>query len=431
MHSRRLLAFSAALLAVACASHGTAATAGPSDPPAGADADATIAKLSERTDRLPSFALRYAVKYPNAEQQIELRFLAPDLARLVVTDASFVQSTWIHAGAMSLRGEDHGTPIVAEISFAKLNEEEAAFDAALERDFHGSTEEEAGGPAGPMFQIELLPPENKDEHGTFSVTVAWYPHALHRFSWLQHRGATNPWRSEEGELAHDFAGGGTIRISKETGFVTRMSHPAGFEFRLVDATADVAASDFEVPTAPPGAKDVTPELSWKLQYGITTAHRRSAYAAMLRSWPESGDGPGLDERRTRVFSEVYRPLCRRFDDDVREQYAANVAAFARGLREVSARTDATQEQRADVAAKVARWKDSYEQAVNEYGDRYIAGAKAPDLDGVDPPLQGVTPERLARLLALERAAYTAEFHERVVQPAKVRLDAALQPDAPH
>lgn len=426
MDSRRTRLVPLALLAGACASPETSRS-----PAAGTDADAAIARLAERTDRLQSFALRYAVEYPNAEQQIELRFLAPDLARLVVTDAAFVQSTWIHAGAMSLRGEDHGTPIVAEISFAKFNEEQAAFDAALERDFHGSTEEDASGAAGPSFQIELLPPVNQDEHGTFSVTVAWYPHALHRFSWLQHRGATNPWRSEEDGLARDFDGGGTIRVSKETGFVTRMSHPAGFDFRLVDATADVAASNFVVPPAAPGAKDVSPELSWKLQYGVTNAHRRSAYAAMLRSWPGSGDEPGLDERRTRVFSAVYRPLCRRFDADVEQQYAANVAGFARGFREVNARTDVTQEQRAEIAAKIAQWKDSYEKAVNDYGDRYIAGAKAPDLDGVDPPLQGVTPERLARLLALERAAYAAEFRERVVQRAKSRLDAALQPDAPH
>jgi len=431
MDSRRLLTGSSVLLAVACASHETASTAEPSGPVASNDVDAALAKLSERTDQLASFTLLYAVHYPDSEQQIELRFRAPDLARLDVKGTIGVQSTWVHSGWFSLRGEDHGAPLSAELSLAGFSEDEAAFDAALERDYHGSMAAGTGDAAGPIFQIEMLPPDSADDHGKFTVSVAWLPHCFHRFAWLLPRDASNPWTSEEGELTREVAGGGTIRISKETGFVTRMSHPAGFDFRLVSATEDVKSSDFVVPPAAPGAKDLTPQLAWRMEYGFTAEHCRTAYLAMLRGWPASDDGPGFDERVKRVFAEVYRPLCLRFDADVREQCATNLAGFARGFREVSARTDGTQEQRAAVSAEVARWKESYEQGVISYGDRYVAGISVPDLAGADPPLQGVTPERLARLLALERAAFLAAFQERVVQPANARRDAALRSDDPH
>jgi hypothetical protein len=341
----RLLAGSSVLLAVACASQGTASTPPPPAPTASNDADAALAKLTERTDQLPSFTLLYAVHYPDAEQQMELRFRAPDVARLDVKGTIGVQSTWIHSGTFSLRGEDHGAPISAELSLAGFTEDDEAFEAALERDFHGSMAAETGGAAGPIFQIELLPPDQADDHGKFTVSVAWLPHAFHRFSWLQTRDVSSPWRSEEGELTREVAGGGTIRVSKETGFVTRMSHPAGFDFRLVSATEDVGTSVFVVPPAAPGAKDLTPQLAWRMEYGFTAEHSRSAYFAMLRGWPVSDDGTGFDERVKRVFAEAYRPLCLRFDADIREQCATNLAEFAHGFREVNARTDGTQEQR--------------------------------------------------------------------------------------
>jgi hypothetical protein len=153
MHSRRLLTGSSVLLAAACASHETASTAEPSGPAASNAVDAALAKLSERTDQLPSFTLLYAVHYPDSEQQIELRFRAPDLARLDVKGTIGVQSIWVHSGWFSLRGEDHGAPLSAELSLAGFTEDEAAFDAALERDYHGSMAAGTGDAAGPIFQI--------------------------------------------------------------------------------------------------------------------------------------------------------------------------------------------------------------------------------------------------------------------------------------
>jgi len=91
-----------------------------------------------------------------------------------------------------------------------------------------------------------------------------------------------------------------------------------------------------------------------------------------------------------------------------------------------ARADSPQAQRAALAARAAEVKGYYEGQLNGKGDQFAAAIPPPDLAAFVPPVGPVPPERLAALLALERAAFHAEFQELVVAPSLARLDDALR-----
>jgi hypothetical protein len=421
MRSRHLLAGSGALLAVACAAHEAAPESG---------SDAVIRGLVERSAQLESFALHYHVQLPDSPKsdvEIDLRFRAPGDARLVVRQGETSHSTWANDGTLSFRGVHPGAAETAELSLARFAKEEEDLEALLVRELHADLSTAAQGKPGPVFEIELLPPQRPEEHGTYSVTIFWMAHSICRFQWLEGGSATTPWRADGGELVRAVPGGGSIRVSTETGYVTRMSHPSGFEMKLVSASELVQADDFAVPPPAPGAKDSSTECARDYERSVFPTRRNRVYGAIVRAAPDpTEDARAADARLVRVFAALHRPICQGIGIDAKESGADWIAKVVQMVRADVARADSPQAQRAALAARAAEVKGYYEGQLNGKGDQFAAAIPPPDLADFVPPFGPDPPERLAALLALERAAFHAEFQEFVVVPSLARLDDALR-----
>ena len=425
MAPRRRLVGPSALLAVACAANRAAPPS--SAPPPEAGIDAVVRGLVERAAKLQSFSLHYHVQLPASEEEFDLRFRAPGDARLDLHQGGSTHSTWVSGDSISFRGSHPGESETAELSCARFAEEEQELEALLVRELHADLSTAAQGEPGPAFEIELLPPQRPEEHGAYSVTVFWLDHLRCRLQWLEGGSAASPWRTDGGELVRDVPGGGSIRISKETGFVTRMSHPAGFDMKLVSASEQVPADDFGVPPPAFGAKDVSSECTRNCERSVFAKRRSMVYGAVLRAAPDPAeDARAADARLVRVFAALHRPICRGIGIDAKESGADWIEKVAGMVRADVARADSPQAQRAALATRAAEVKGYYEGQLHGKGDQFAAAIPAPDLAGFAPPVGPVPPERLAALLALERAAFHAEFQEQVVAPSLARLDDALR-----
>jgi hypothetical protein len=431
---RRRLACAGALLAGACAAH-------PAHPAApDVSTDLVIRGLVERSAKLESFALHYHVQLPRSPEspespesnvEIDLRFRAPGDARLVVRQGETSHSTWANDGTLSFRGAHPGAAETAELSLARFAKEQEDLEALLVRELHADLSTAAQGNPGPVFEIELLPPQRPEEHGTYSVTVFWLAHASCRFQWLEVGSAATPWRMDGSELVRAVPGGGSIRVSTETGYVTRMSHPSGFDMKLVSASELVQAGDFVVPPPAPGAKDNSIECARDYERSVFPARRGMVYGAILRAAPDpTGDARAADERLLRVFAALHRPICQGIGIDAKESGTDWIAKVAGLVRADVARADSPAAQRAALATRAAEAKGYYEGQLNGKGDQFAAAIPPLDLADFVPPVGPVAPDRLAALLALERAAFHAEFQEFVVVPSLLRLDEALESVGP-
>jgi len=438
MDLRRARILAPALLAGACASPETipsspsgstapsTTSAPPADEPARAEATAAVRALAEKCDGMKGFSARYQLQIPErGTAELRLHYKAPDFARLDVTSADATNVTRILGGALDMQGVDGGNEVCAEFQLKELEDAQDAFLAVLGKEFPEAVSSGKSDP-GPEFFLDLLPPQTAEDHGHVHAAISWSRYRAHLLEWLTQGVAANAWRADGGDFVRGVPGGGTIRVSQESGFVTSITHPVGLELKLVSLDRECDPTVLHLTRPAEGVKDVTEEFRAGFFAAASEAMREDAYAAALKAWPADAHHADFDARVTRVFAEIHRSTARSLAAEVAATGAPKIAELVEWCRTESARAAATPSLRSAFDAAFEARRTDFQKQLLASGQQYSARFQLPRLDPAALPPDSFDLRRLKPLLALERAAFLADYRELVVTPALARLDTALK-----
>jgi hypothetical protein len=425
-----------ALLAGACASpetnssspSGSSATSAPSgDEAARAEATAAVRALAEKCDGMKEFSARYQMQIPErSAAELRLHYKAPNFARLDVTNAEGTIVTRILSGFLDMRAVDQGNEVFAEFPLKEFEELKDAFLAVLAKEFPEAVDAEKRDP-GPVFLLDLLPPQSAEDDGHFHAELSWMSDRSHLLQWLNEGIAANAWRAEGGEFVRSVPGGGAIRVSQESGFVTSITHPAGVDVRLVALELECDPTVMHLTRPEQGVKDVTEVFRAGFVASASDAMREETYSAALTAWPaDAVHRADFDARVTRVFAEIHHSTAHSLDAVVAASAAPKIAEFVEWCRSESARAAGTPSHEPAFDAAFDTRRNEFKKQLLASGQQHAAHFQIPRLDPAALPPDSFDVRRLGPLLALERAAFLADYRELVVTPALARLDAALK-----
>jgi len=292
------------------------------------DANEAVRALAERTQKLAAFSATYHVTRGDGGEEEELRlyYQAPDRGRLDVVGKNDRESTWLHGSVMSRRGGDRRRRYAVEFDVGDRGLDGERFESMLDREL-GRRSARAATPSEALnFRIDFEPPLAEGEDSPIVVNMAWADPKFHLLAWLDGGTSASPWQLEGDEFVRRTAKGGVVRVSKTTGFLVSLTHPSGYEAKLVRVSEEVADDALTVPPRATNEEDrsSTDEaafLGWR-----TRQQRREAYEAELHTPADSANEADKREARlNRVFSFIYRPTCRRLDADYRTALAKSLA----------------------------------------------------------------------------------------------------------
>jgi hypothetical protein len=272
---------------------------------------------------------------------------------------------------------DGGNEVFAPFPLKELEDAQDAFLAVLAKEFPEAVDSEKRDP-GPVFLLDLLPPQSAEDHGHVHAALSWMRDRSHLFEWLTEGIAANAWRAEGSDFVRSVPGGGTIRVSQESGFVTSITHPAGLELKRVSLDLECDPTVLHLTRPAEGVKDVTEQFRAGFVAAAAEAMREDAYAAALKAWPADAHHADFDAR-PRVFAEIHRATAR--------SLGAEVAASPRQGREFVewCRTEST---RAAGTASPAGLRRRLRHAADRIQGQLVAGGQryaAASAARLDPP----------------------------------------------
>ena len=392
------------------------------------DANEAVRALAERTQKLEAFTAIYRVVHFDAtESEQRLYYRAPDRARFDSVGKQESTRSWLRGSVMSTRGVDRRGRYAIDRDLAEWRIENERFDAMLEREFARPAPPAAPRTGGPGFRLDFEAPLAEGEDSGIVMTLLWAEPKFHLLAWLDGGTPASPWQAEGEEFVRRTAKGGVVRVSKETGFLVSLTHPSGFEIRLVRASESVSDEDLAVPRRLANEEDRTPQDEWGFLSDRFQRQRRAAYEAALHAAPDSSKGAvARDARLGRVFSFIDSPFCGRMDADHRDRWAPYLEQFTVACRTQRLEAGDSTEKRAAVDAAISRWRAEYERRIDEFGEQQKAALEAP-LDEDAPEAAGANAAaRIGAILAIERAVFLVQFRETVRTPAIARLENALR-----
>jgi len=383
-------------------------------------AEDPVARLTERLAALDSFALDLTLESSGSGKLlVELRYQAPDRARMVWHDERQRNTLWFVDGVLSLRTEGPTGAGHASFDAAALMAEVPSIHAALAREFP----ECLPGPdlgAGPLFHLDPNL-SGRAEGPAIEVTLSFARTRPALFCWgFEHRARLGPLRLEEGRAIFGDPAALFLELSADRGIPTggraRGGHgDATLELDRFEAHPELDPAVFEVPDPPPGSKDIGAGLAELARRPFTPVIQRRDLYQSLQGMFARGDVHWSEDtaaRLGRVFRDLHRQvLPRRYEEFIAQCDTTSAEEVERILGEYGARPVAERRQ------QVAETRGHIEDAMRVKRTEYVEALTAPT--GLWPP---VPAELLDRLLALEREVGGALFDETVAEPILADYD---------
>lgn len=270
--------------------------------------------------------------------------------------------------------------------------------------------------------LELEPDEASTGHGSFTAGLSWPARRDHFLSWL---GRIENWeraRRVGGRLVRDIARGAHVALSLETGFIEEMLQPDRFHMELVEWSASVDDSDFMVPKAEEGAKDITQDFFVRAFQEIERFERIEVYTVALQAMDRSGGiNDDIKRKLTNVFEAWYRPEVARLHVGSFEKAVTDIEAFGDWYDEQRRRSGDDPELIARLHEAAARWRTGLEERLAQGIDRWA--------DRVRPPARvAANPKWLASIAEVEREVVRLVYERDVSAPLLARLEEEIRPE---
>ncbi len=419
----RIVALACLVIPAAKPAGQDAPSASPKESISEAEVSRLLAELAQKAGAIDSFVATYRVEEADEGQEhvMVLSYDAPDRARLESRRPDVTNNLWLLDGRMYMRGEFGQGGIKAEIELDEIFTFGDGFETALREAFPVAEDGSDDLGAGPVFGLDVVPDESQPSGYAVNASLAWNSRRTHVLTWLSNvEGWTGASRYEK-RLVREVGGDAAIGLSLESGFVDEIR--LSKSMRLVDlrVNEDVPESVFVVPSAEPGARDVSAELSLQQLRMASAMARNKVYVRAAKRTETAGiEDAALRAKMQTVFRELHAVvLIRHYGDWIEEtkrRSAASIQEWTEKFREQVRNDPSAREQ---LRLRSTAERESLVHTLDKAREAYVASLRAPALRRIDAGLLGA-------IAAVERNGASDAYERDVATPVLRDFDEGLK-----